>query len=799
MAQTKVKLISDGVIDVNHLASGHSITTDNIGEGSNLYYTDARVSTYLSTNNYATEGWVNTNYLALSGGALTGTLEINRSGSYDTGTDRFLITHSENTRYKGFLRLQTPAGEPVLSLGTYNDPTTYDTLFLRKGNIGIGTDNPGTNLLSIRGYGAIDSNANQGLTLESNHYYDSGSKYRNNGYASIISQDTGGSLAGYIRFQQAGLNSSGAGAAMTLSDSMVIDESGNVGINTTSPDRLLTLNGNMSVPFSFTQSVFNGGYSRNAIFSTGYNNASDFKDFLVLQAPGSSSSKLILKGSNDNRVGVNTNSPENALHVYNTEAKDPIRVESTQTFSTIAFKSSTNSQTGVFGVDGAGQAYIENKKTDSPIYFATNLTPRLYIKGDGSVGIGTTSPAYRLDVSGDTRLLGNLIVQTDGGNEQIKIARASNGSEQLIIGYHSSDYAQIQAVEQNVGYRPLALNPNGGNVGIGTTTPSAKLEVNGYTAVGTYSAPHYSQSGMAYQIIKATGGSDAQRAMLEVHSGGGGTKGIFQSVGGNNTVYSGTLTNSNFSIGNDVVNMYFNTGGLIGINTTSPFNFGSNSAMIDLRSKTTTSVSGIFIGNSDGSARLVSYFNPGASGFVGTTSAHDLDLGTSDVSRIRIKSNGDVGIATTSPSAKLDVNGSHRFRGDNYNEYTWKGSGNYTSGTFYDVMNSQQGLNSGIYVITCYINTYAAGSGVYYMYFASVPFYWVNTGTNNPSYQDLPTLLGTGHARNNVTPPTFRLQQSYSASDGKMYLQFNPNANWSGLDENVDGRQFFVYLKRIGG
>ena len=85
------------------------------------------------------------------------------------------------------------------------------------------------------------------------------------------------------------------------------------------------------------------------------------------------------------------------------------------------------------------------------------------------------------------------------------------------------------------------------------------------------------------------------------------------------------------------------------------------------------------------------------------------------------------------------------------------------------------------------------------MYFASVPFYWVNTGTNNPSYQDLPTLLGTGHARNNVTPPTFRLQQSYSASDGKMYLQFNPNANWSGLDENVDGRQFFVYLKRIGG
>ena len=55
MALTKVKLIADGVITSANLDASHGITTSNIGEGSNLYYTDARVSSYLSTNGFATQ------------------------------------------------------------------------------------------------------------------------------------------------------------------------------------------------------------------------------------------------------------------------------------------------------------------------------------------------------------------------------------------------------------------------------------------------------------------------------------------------------------------------------------------------------------------------------------------------------------------------------------------------------------------------------------------------------------------------------------------------------------------------
>lgn len=87
MALTKVTgdFIKDGVLTVGHLHTSHGITTahisegsnlyftnarvdsrigdlstSNLSEGTNLYYTDARVGSYLTTNSYATQSYVNT-------------------------------------------------------------------------------------------------------------------------------------------------------------------------------------------------------------------------------------------------------------------------------------------------------------------------------------------------------------------------------------------------------------------------------------------------------------------------------------------------------------------------------------------------------------------------------------------------------------------------------------------------------------------------------------------------------------------------------------------------------------------
>jgi hypothetical protein len=100
MAQTKITLIADGVIDENHLKAGHTITTDNIGEGTALYYTDARVASYLSSNDYATQNYVTTALTNLSDvQSITfttdGTLEL-PSGNV---AQRPLVPQQGQTRY----------------------------------------------------------------------------------------------------------------------------------------------------------------------------------------------------------------------------------------------------------------------------------------------------------------------------------------------------------------------------------------------------------------------------------------------------------------------------------------------------------------------------------------------------------------------------------------------------------------------------------------------------------------------------------------------------------------------------
>ncbi len=117
---------------------------------------------------------------------------------------------------------------------------------------------------------------------------------------------------------------------------------------------------------------------------------------------------------------------------------------------------------------------------------------------EGRMGIGTFAAGFKLNVNGNTNLGGTLAVAgattltgnvgigtpSTGVKLQIVHVNQDAGGNTLILGptnqsnlrlgYHQ-DYSWVQSH----GSKPLAINPLGNNVGIGTTSPTVKLEVNG--------------------------------------------------------------------------------------------------------------------------------------------------------------------------------------------------------------------------------------------------------------------------------------------------------------------------------
>ncbi|MCX8497326.1 MAG: tail fiber domain-containing protein [Akkermansiaceae bacterium] len=90
----------------------------------------------------------------------------------------------------------------------------------------------------------------------------------------------------------------------------------------------------------------------------------------------------------------------------------------------------------------------------------------------GNVGIGG-EPNNTAD--------GNYGLSVTGGADQLYLADPGKGS--LSVGFHGTGtYGNLQARNSSWSVAALALNVDGGNVGIGTSTPNSKLEVAGAIA-----------------------------------------------------------------------------------------------------------------------------------------------------------------------------------------------------------------------------------------------------------------------------------------------------------------------------
>ena len=462
-----------------------------------------------------------------------------------------------------------------------------------------------------------------------------------------------------------------AGATYPLADTerMRITSAGNVGIGTTSPGRKLTVQG---ADDGTMQLRLMGTASQTSYWEIGREAQSTGQFRFIASRNGTVITPMVIDDQTGN-VGIGTTAPASKLDVISsstqiadfrstvTDGLSNIRVVNDQQTTASGTSpaaielvgkrgSSTHGRhawIGAEGVDGTTfrtQIKFKVRPEDSPYQWST-LPTQMVIDGNGNVGIGTSGPGYKLDVVAGANSTYPFIVRNAGNVEIGGIYSTSGGAGQIYL-FNASTVTTVKISTIDSSYF------NGGNVGIGTTSPFSRFTVSGALSAST----------SQISIVNTEGGHSIIRSGISGVSNNG-MSFVTASVDGSG----------------QTIPMVINASGNVGIGTTIP---GSRLQVTATSNSATTVDNGITIlndsginnclagirlstyGDSDGGLypkQFIGAIRDGAFGagkgsivFCNRDAADTSVVALSD-EKMRILPNGNVGIGTAAPSSKLHI------------------------------------------------------------------------------------------------------------------------------------------------